>query len=887
MKMGFKLLLFSIAVVAFAGSAQATVGQDLLLIFNSSANLNDQSGNGLNFAQFGSLTYGADGGYGVKGFSTGNYISRNPGLLYYNQYVDTSLTVGFNFTTGATGDQVLVSNGNGTFGQNTFVFMFRSSYLTAAMYNGSEYEFSLCDVDFTPDSEYHVFTWSWNATSQQARCWLDGVATTGTTRIPTSASSDRSRIGVRQGADLFALNASIYWLALDARPLSSEEALNASYINMDWYTSTVPTPELVNITVGSTAIRTLPNAFRRYHVANSLGAPYKYPNGTYMDPALQAAVYNSVDLKGGRWDVDFGNICQSYSGNPTNPCVWSTSNTSNFANINIHKAAIAIVAASGGVAHLVNDGPAPWMADNSSKCTYGSLAPDFNYTSCDFFNHTIAANAFAQYMEEIGCTTTYTGVCLWEGRNEPYLTTNNASGTGTGKGQFYYRNASATCAQRTAGMVAEWSGIFPLLKARIGSDAMYAFPSVNYGYAACGPVVSASLMGNFTYGSANAPDYANTHEYSSSDPPDLIADYATANAAFNAAGWNGSWIITETELNNNAINTNSPEVHAARLMEAFLYVVQNTTAQAITFFQFYGSETYTMWTGLQLDADSIKAGGLVMNASRGIDTTATTVYPCTTTNSFVTCSYVKVNNTKGILMLGNKQNSSVIIDKVSVTGESITASTSNTNGSTQTVTGGKVSTFEVGTYGFDGYSLTLDYNYTQVSYATTSPAENTTVPYPTIQTFTVTITNPDNLTAYYSWFIDGVNQTSLYGSTSVGIGAAVGNYNITNTVLTSLGTISYEWNYTVTSSSASTAACVAANKGNSGLLEFTSILSNLVIMLVLVVVLTTLYGLYNQLEYTQIAIMIGINLVIGVVAVLAITFIVSFGSIAALSAAGC
>jgi hypothetical protein len=465
--------------------------------------------------------------------------------------------------------------------------------------------------------------------------------------------------------------------------------------------ATEPYDLFVNITIGTAEVRVLPEDYAGAHTANNLGFP-SYSGSTLRNHSKQLAVWDSMVLLVARLDIDLGNICLSYSGSTANPCVWSTSNTSAFSNINIHRSLLGNLTARGTKVHFVNDGPSAWMADNSSKCNYGAGSPTFDYVSCDAFNNTIFANAISQYFEALSCHTTYYGLCVYEGRNEAYLIT--GGGSGAGYGVFYYRNTSVTCVERIAGTIKEWNETIGVIKSRLGDAVTYLSGAMNWGYSSCGQHMAKSHMGNFTAGSAKAPDYMNTHEYASGCPSDLDADLKLAEDGFIAGGYPSAWMITESGLNNNACNWANQSYQGADLFRFWLYGLTNTTVQRWLLFQWDGAESYTIFNDTN---NTVRYPGLVLNATKFISDTEGTVYNCTTTNANVHCGFVQKNSTQGVLMIVNDQELTVKIQAVSRASTNLTSARSNTNQSAIQSNAGKVENITLGYYGFDGFNVTI------------------------------------------------------------------------------------------------------------------------------------------------------------------------------------
>ena len=605
-----------------------------------------------------------------------------------------------------------------------------------------------------------------------------------------------------------------HWWAFNSTPPSC--IANSTAVTYDLY---------VNITVSNTTIRTIPSNFRGAHTAETLQNP-AYSSGL-RDHAADLAVVNTTKIMAYRKDYDLANFCPTYTGNASAPCSFTTTYGSNY-NITSVKNMVSEAASMGIKVHFVDDGATDWGADNSSKCTYGSNAPDFNYTSCDWANNTIHANAIIQFLNAVDCDV-YNGTCVHEGRNEAYL----ASGTilGAAAGTFYYRNNTVTCAQRVTGQMVEWNQTTPLIRAAFNDTIEYWSGAMNYGYHPCGENMSNQFMAEHPYGGNNSPDFMNDHEYSSGNPPVLNEDLALAEAAFTAGGYGGKWGITESGLNSNSLNWNSQGYQQAKLMEFLIYYAVNTTGQRILFFQFDGDESYTIYNSTNT---TVRYPGKVLNASKYFDETTGTLRTCTTTNVNVTCAYSLQNNTKGVLILSNTNNQTMLIQQISISGYNISAASSNFNGTSATVSGNNIVNLSIGKLGIDGLNTTLSgvdslpptiLNRTEWTNSsnlqvniTASESSNASINYGTNYTILGTKVNVTGFGTVISFNISGLTSNTNH------------HYNIT--LCDSLGNcgtygIYSEWTYnasiyfTTTTPSTSTPSIVEPNNQN-----FSYIISN-------------------------------------------------------------
>lgn len=983
----------SIAVFALlltpAAYAVITADDYVLYVINSTGYnttaVFDVSGNSRNLSVVGNPTFLGYGGYGVDAtfMSVTNYTRRGFGqaLEFGNQNNSWSAYGWFKPTSGATNVGSVYGASFSSSDNRSACQMNKNAAneFSCGAYNGSAY-FASKSCTISNDGLPHSFVFIWNHTSKVASLYCDDASAAGT-NAPGTGSAQRFYLGQRSD-EIEPLNGSVFWFGVNQRVLTSAEIssvhqLGYNYLNQTTYGM------YVNVTIGNTTIRTIPANYRGEDVHNQAGFPFYEGNGSVRNNTLDLAVLASVRLKATRITFDFPNLCTSYTGSTYLPCTFGTDNLSNFENINLHRSIIGNNTLNGRKTYINFDGVPKWLADNSSKCTYGAFGGGwFNYTSCDASNNNILSAMFIQYLNQTGCLTTSANMCVIElGRNEAYLIT--GGGGGAGAGVYYYRNNTVTCAERTAGQMREWNQTFPIVNASVGNLVEIGSGSFNFGYSACGVSMANQFMTEHPLGGNASPLFMTTHEYSSSNPPALISDFAKAEANFTAYGWGSNWRITEYNLNYDPLNTNSPEVSKAALMTSFIYGLVNTTQQAAVLYGYDNGDSYDMYSyANQLYSSNIGTFSYLMhNATKYIDDVAGTVKPCTTSNSAVSCSFVLKNSTDGVLLLSNYQNVTVLVQTINYSGNSISASRSNTNATALTVSGGNAYNISLGQYGIDGYNVTLTasaisnisysgtnpattlsivepnnqtfsvnvtnpdnltityewlvngtnqtanyntknytftgsytaagiYNITNkvyssqntinytwiltvnntvqnISYSATTPATPVTLALPSAQTFGVTVSNPDGYTLYYSWFVNGVNQTGVYGQTSATVSAPVGNYTIVNEVIASgANTLNYTWNYSVTAAAVVT-ACSSAQVGIDGMINISRFLVVLALAVVLTAIVSIMYSLKDGRDLAETIQLSMMNCVYAVVAVVIVTVIIAVGSSIALAAGAC
>lgn len=880
-------LLGAILILAIAiPNAYAALGQDLLLVFNSSSNVSDISGNGFNHTIFGSPIFGCTNGSGVCNFTTSNYVSRNPGIVYYNEFLNLTAFVGFNITSGATGDITLAANGNASFGQNTFSMQYRSSAgkIVAGLYNGSEYETFSCDVDFTPDSEYHVFAWSYNAATRDATCMLDGVTTTNRSSIPTAGGSDRHRIGVRQDATS-PMNGTIFFYGLDRRVYNTSDFEELALKNYNWYSNITPVPTYVNLTIGNLS-RVIEDNWFGFHTGREISFP-TYINATggssytlLRNQTADLATINALGFTGTRWrmDADLENLCATKAANGS--CNWPTTNTSNDFNIQRSKNMVALADQYDAKIHIIFEAMPQELASPIPECNYAAAAPNFDYISCPTNNMTDWADRQYQLLDVLGCFTTYNGTCVVERWNEPYLRT------------YWLRNTSTSCDRATALIVDHERNSTAALRTRAGANYSYIAEtwgmSVNVGFSACGINMTRDILRNFTQGVEF--DYVPFHEYDSSADGNLVDEYAAAQANATAYGWSRHWGLTETNRNNNNFDAVT-DVYLANIGFSNNYLLSSTFARAILYYPLTcnnlisssACEDYIAFSPPQLD-NVIRAPGLLANATK-YSRDAAVVYKVYSTNSNLNAVLVKLNATNSLLYVANYINDSVLIQNVTFTDANITSATLLNNGTVQTVNSGRMQPQEFTNYEFLVYNITTT-SIGGISFNVTSPSQTVNITLPSTQGFSATIANPDNLTTYYSWFVNGVNQTSVYGQTSATVSAPAGTYNVTVEVYSMANTISYSWTLNV-AAAASATVCTSSAQSSDGLVSFSRFFDLIVLSIVLVSLITVIYGVYDQRNMVEIVELVLGNCLKGVIAVVVVSVVVAVGSTAVLTIGAC
>lgn len=218
-----------------------------------------------------------------------------------------------------------------------------------------------------------------------------------------------------------------------------------------------------------------------------------------------------------RSDIDLDNKCLTYTG--SNMCVFGTSATSEYQNINTSANATKWISDRGGTQIWTLDSPPRRFADNATFCKGGGYGDtsNFDFTACGWSNLTKAGEITAQFAQTVGCNGTYS--CKFAPENEPY-----------GVNFLYGLNGSeeGMCAARVSYVGAMWPAWAAKLKADCPTcrtiSPSFTLDSIYGGGVGCAERVARAFMGNVTENSTNAPECIDFHSmyYSSlTDPKEL------------------------------------------------------------------------------------------------------------------------------------------------------------------------------------------------------------------------------------------------------------------------------------------------------------------------------------------------------------------------------
>jgi hypothetical protein len=209
-----------------------------------------------------------------------------------------------------------------------------------------------------------------------------------------------------------------------------------------------------------------------------------------------------------RSDMDLDNLCLTYTS--ADMCVFGTSPTAWFQNINVAVNETAYVGSRGGIKVWTLDSPPRRYADNLSYCNWGGYGDptQFHFENCGWANTTKAGEITAQFAQTVGCNGTYT--CFFAPENEPY---NDQFLYGRNQTTGYYET-------RVNYTVTMWTPWATKLKAdcptcRLVSPS-FTLDSIYSQVGESPEAMARSFMANITAGSTYAPECIDIHVYSSS-----------------------------------------------------------------------------------------------------------------------------------------------------------------------------------------------------------------------------------------------------------------------------------------------------------------------------------------------------------------------------------
>lgn len=332
--------------------AAALIDNDyVLLVANSTGNNSttffDVSGNFRNATIEGNPAFSAYQGYG---FNTTNNTAAT--RVYYpfgqewavgGQNNSWSVYGWFRPTLGATNWGTVWATSYNSYDNRSTCQMnvVTTGVFSCGLYNGSAYVGDKsCTI--SNDGLPHSFYYSWNRTTNTSTLYCDNIvsSTAGGGALHTG-TAQRTYIGQRTD-NSEPLNGTVFWIGASQKIRTTAEISEVYNYGFNFLNSTPPVANnYVNITIGSSAVRTLPANFRGLDVHPVAGFPYYESNGSLRNNTLDNNVINSFDPTAIRDIIDLPNQCTSYTGNPTNPCSFPTNNLSNYQNINLHRSILS------------------------------------------------------------------------------------------------------------------------------------------------------------------------------------------------------------------------------------------------------------------------------------------------------------------------------------------------------------------------------------------------------------------------------------------------------------------------------------------------------------------------------------------------------------------
>lgn len=668
---------------------------------------------------------------------------------------------------------------------------------------------------YTSDSSYNIIPYM---------CELGGELQTGTTwtRELRNASQEKAWGGDGTSNNMGAAGAALFY----NRVLGGSELQELCDRGINFQNE----PEPENVTLTSTQIREYPENYRGYHDAGLTGFPL-YNNlanssSQIRNTSLDRELWEKANIGPARRDIDLRNLCLAE--NATGGCEWEKLNNTNFQNIDQHRDWVQYHAARGNRVSIIMDAPPRWLANATNECNYAPPPPDFsNFTTCLPSNYSQMGQIVIDYLEYVGCLDE-PGLCQLEGDNEPYF------------GTYFLSNTTAVpetnvCTLRSQRNIEYWNGTMRYIIDTIGRDEIrYISPSytaASSGSSAineCSRYMMSEFMNAFPINSTYAPDYMNIHEYESSSSCLLGEKIIAAQNNLTAGGYGDWWQITESECNNAVVNSN--DILGANLLtRAWMTGLLNTSLSTHMFYVWsslnVNAETYQAFSPPSLD-NFIKGSYYSMNTTKWLPE-GSNVYNCVSDVDNFNCLYVEKNNV-GYLLYTINVNDSVVVDYLHPpTEKNITNITRLENGIYPEQTYSVIDGLGVNlTFsGLEVSLLEITYENLNISYNSTMPSSvNITTVQGNPAVFSVSVNNPSDLILYYSWLIDGVNATSLYGSTSIETNFLQGDYEIQSIVYSAANQISYNWNLDVMPPD-----CIVLNEGYGALLRIILVVSVLLV----------------------------------------------------------
>ena len=393
----------------------------------------------------------------------------------------------------------------------------------------------------------------------------------------------------------------------------------------------------------------------------------------------------------------------------------------------------------------------------------------------------------------------------------------------------------------------------------------------------------------------NNADFISYHPYPLSLDMDVTMArfYAnvTANCAADIEVYHSEWNFRDANVQINQSNT----VFAKQIFLGYQYMINTVPGRFLSqLYTFQDANPYGPWVdGYPLQWAS------VFEANGNLTGTLYTPYNMTKrlyTNHSEESEVFSYSSTEEDikLIVTNKQGNrritimntgSGISNPINITisGATTTQIRNLDNGTIISSSGGGFYIGELAAYGIVSYEVTTTQN---ISINATTPSTPVNVSSGSSQLFTIAISNPDSIAVYYSWFVDGVNQTSVYGQTSATVTAPVGNYNVSVQVYSVPNTLTYSWNYTVLPASAVT-ACSSAQTGIDGLINISRFLVVLALAVILTAIVSIMYSLKDGRDLMETVQLSMMNCVYAIVAVVVVTVIIAIGSSITLAAAAC
>lgn len=616
-----KTLVLAALLVLFAVTAQNT---NATLLYNYTlSDGNDSGTNKFNFTTLANVSFSG-------GYASFNGSSSAPSYLRTaaSTSIKNVLTASNNFTIMAAfktneptraAAQVLMSNVNNTT-SNWLSISLASGTLSAGISNGAVYTVSSSTATGALNSTGWQCLGVTMNTSSNMTMYLNGLKRTGT-NTPNAANTERLSIGTRTSADAGYWNGSISNVLIYDNILTLQEMEDyCDSINWENSTATIDAATQLN-TLGSNFYGTKMYVFggnQSWIDINGDGSRDTLSNYTWHQQYM-----NSSGAKMFSRDMYLDG-----SGSLT---VFNTSSLSDKNIINA-QSQMDYINSIGGKFYVKAAYTPPWLADNSSKCSYGSDTRWCNPTNNTLFGQ-LAANWIANVTGNDSAKLARIVVGVG---NEPYLSSSqyepNASiAVKVADYVNLYRNVSA-----------EIHTVYPTMS--VCAETLYWGDNNSGNY-------SDYLLGNLSYSEV---DCWSVHDYGEQN---LYSDLESYWSRINSSGKLKPLYIEEYNNYNADLMTNNTNLAYYYIGKAMMSMSKKSNVTSMNVYQWGEVSNWTSGNDFAMVSEPLLRNTVLYgyNVTRDFSTYSpqnSTVYSCSSSLTDVGCLY-KTNSSGKYLTLSS------------------------------------------------------------------------------------------------------------------------------------------------------------------------------------------------------------------------------------------